>query len=182
MKPFFVIFVLVNVMRYLVFPALFILAVVSCKPSRVQEQPLDFNQVAPMVFRTSLADSIPAKAFKKASLPNVEGIKISYLEGWNVRYFQYEADQSALLKVLGELPISIDDKVYDSHCGRINFEALKETNTANVSALELEQSSFFWSIDPSQYEAFECIKSNTRHSLLLHKKSNTVLHRIEFRS
>lgn len=141
------------------------------------QQTFKFNQ--PVVFYTSLLDTIPKQSVNALHLGHVNGIKVLYPSGQFSSYFEYEADHPELIRTIGSLSFPLDSAVASTTCHTIPFDYVKASGNI-VSSMELENASFFWSIAETEYVAYTCLKSPYKHTLLLSKNSKRVLHRIEF--
>lgn len=164
-----------------VFPFLLGLAIVACKkpPDPVSITDIPQNEKDGfIVFRTSLADSLSAKAMETLNVGKVTGIKIKYLSGHERQYFVYDADERSVIRALSQLKFTPYGKYSDTICRKINPGELT-TMKQSISTAEYENSSFFWDVDAEKFDLYECIKSPYKHTLLVDPKSNRVLHRIE---
>jgi hypothetical protein len=163
----------------LILPTLMILAMFACKKPHLSDNyGIDSNE--PIVFTARLSDSIPAKTFELLQVSEIEGISVKYVhERREVRYFEYDAESERVLSAIRRSPFSIDAQFADTGCRQI---ASNEIHSANhtISSSEKNMANFFWSIKPEEYEVFECVKPFVKHTLLFHKNSTQVLHRIEF--
>lgn len=167
-------------MKY-IFPLLLGLAIASCKKpadSMSAMRPSQNVEDGMIVFRTSLADSLSAKAMETLNVGRVMGIKIKYLSGHERQYFVYEADERSVIRVISQLKFTPYGKYSDTICRKINPGELT-TMKQSISKSEYESSSFFWDVDAEKFDLYECIKSPYKHTLLIDPKSNRVLHRIE---
>lgn len=160
------------------FPLLVIFSLGGCKKPTT-ESTLDYHSVPPIVLSASLRDSIPSKMVKALNLDDVTGIKIQYITGLHTSYFEYEADQNALLQTISQLPFSMRAAVGDIACHRITFQDLNLIKQ-KISTVELENSSSFWTTEQTDFDSYECIKPPFKHTILFHKNSRRILHRIEF--
>ncbi|HEX5168036.1 MAG TPA: hypothetical protein VFW11_02600 [Cyclobacteriaceae bacterium] len=167
-------------MRYLL-PCLFILAALSCKKNEnifeAQKRPADESTEA-IIFYTLLADSLSAKAIDALRVGDVTGIKVKYLSGRECRYFEYDAEKSLVIRTISQLPFTPYSKYSDTLCRKINDEDLTRLRRT-ISSTEYENSSSFWNNDSETVDVYECIKSPFRHTLVIDRKSNHILHRIE---
>jgi hypothetical protein len=157
------------------------MAIVSCKKP---PEPLSEDYAAGMehngavVFYTSLADSLSEKTLETMEIHDVMGVKVKYLSGHENRYFAYEADPDLAIRAISQIPFLPYAKYSDSHCRRISCKDL-EVIRQNISTMELSSSSFFWAALSKLPEAYECIKSPYRHTLLIERESNLIFHRME---
>jgi hypothetical protein len=161
----------------IVISLLLLFALSACKKPMPQGIS-DIRSIPSIVFHTSLADTLPKKTYDALNISNISGLKIKDLQGHDVRYFDYETDTKILLTALSEAPFDRNTILSDTLCRKLSLPELRlSMNT--MSSLETESASFFWTIDPSQYDIYECIKSPFKHNILVHKKSRKVLHRVE---
>ena len=161
-------------------PFLWVLLIIACdrpessKPKNTNSE----NQVDPVVFYTSLEDSIPQTAMQSLHLGRVTGIKVKSIDGNSVSYFEYQANKRDLLRVISQLPFSTHGVVADTLCRRVNYDDYCSLRSL-TSAFEQQKASSFWNIDTALYEVYECIKSPQKHLLVVSKNSDQVYHRIE---
>jgi hypothetical protein len=163
-------------MRSFVFPSLLILSVLTCKKPNL-DTTLPANELNPIVFYASLEDTLPAITYHKLQVEKVIGIKIKNLQGHEVRYFEYECDRNNVLKALSQMPFEKYATLSDTLCRKIDFN---EINIFNISAAELEASSFFWKVNRNGYDVYACIKSPMKHLVFINKSTKRILHRIEY--
>jgi len=131
-----------------------------------------------VVFETSMRDTLPEKVLHRLGLGDQTGIKIQYRNGHYASYFDYQANSKDLLQAISCLPFSKYATRADATYHSFSVTEL-ETLKHLISATELEGASFFWSADLSEYEMYEALKPPFRHTLLINKNSDRVLHRIE---
>jgi hypothetical protein len=163
-------------MRSYFLPLLLLLSIVACKKPNLDAGSLS-NDISPIIFYTSLADTLPAKTYQQLHVDHVTGIKIKDLQGHEVRYFEYQADRDILLKALSHTPFEKYALLSDTVCRRITFN---ELSTINISPAERKASSFFWDSEEDEYEVYACIKSPMKHWVLINRSSRKILHRIEY--
>lgn len=162
----------------LLLSVLICLAITAChQPDRPTINFIEEGNDIPIVFRTSLADSLPDSALKSMQLEPVTGIKIQFLSGKYISYFAYETDMETAVSTISQLPFPMGNSVSDTLCrriSRVDLDTIRET----LSQEELEHSTFFWHPE-SNIEIYDCIKSPFRHTLLLNNNTRQVWHRIE---
>jgi hypothetical protein len=134
--------------------------------------------IPPVVFHTSLHDSIPTMTYEALNVGKVLGIKIKNTGGYDARYFTYEADSKAVLKALAESPFDRSCFIADTLCRKITNEELLLIKKS-LTATELEAANFFWDTEADSFEVYESIKPPLKHQLLVSKISNRILHRVE---
>jgi hypothetical protein len=151
----------------------------ACKKPNASLQADAFADIPPLILRTSLKDTLTKKVLTTLQLNDTEGVKIKYQNGNYASYFTYEADGDALLRAIGSLPFPRYVIKADTVCHAISFRdiALLKKNVTNA---EYEASAFFWDIDATNYDVYECLKPPLRHTLLISKTTRQVLHRAEY--
>ncbi|HTE33397.1 MAG TPA: hypothetical protein VK666_23610 [Chryseolinea sp.] len=150
------------------------------RPSHIDSIPKE-NETAPQVTAVTLKDTLPAqmnKAIENLNLGNVMGIQLRYPSGRAASYFVYHAEKNATLMAISRLPFSKNAGVADAACRPMDgaeWTALR----AQASPSELNAAEFFWDADPNDYVAYECLKTPMRHTLLVNKHTDEIIHRIE---
>ena len=155
---------------------LFLMALGACKKPVLEVRE---KSIPPLILSTSIHDSLPLTAVNALQLSDVVGIKIKHHTGLYSNYFEYRADRDLLLETLSELPFVMQGTVADTQCHPISFEEMARIQE-DLTTIEIENTSFFWTADASSIDVFECIKPPFRHTILVTKNSNRILHRIEF--
>ena len=162
-------------------PLLFISAFFSCQSP--EQKHLSYEQAEnapPLVVYTSLDDTLPKKSMECLHLPHrVLGTKVKYMTGHDASYFEYEADGDDVLSVIGNLPFSMDAVRADTTCLRMDKRHL-DLIREKISAEEYENAPAFWNAG-DEFEIYACTKYPYMHTVLINRKSNQVLHRIEHR-
>jgi hypothetical protein len=163
----------------LIFSGLLVVAIIWCQKP-VYDLEGSNTTMAPIVFYTSLADTLPKRTFEKLGLRDrVVGVKINNLTGMDVRYFQYEADPDVLIKALSETPFDINTQSpADIQCHEITYGDLT-FSFQNVSDAESNYAASFLNSFHEGYEVYECVKSPLKHQVLIQRNTNRVFHRIE---
>lgn len=165
----------------LVLPGLLILSSLTCTKPRRPLSVDEARKVPPIVFYTSLADTLPQKTMDEIGAGDVMGVKIKNLVGEESRYFMYEANAQDVLKALAHMPIRMDSVRADINCSAIEMEHVMNLRT-QISPTESRSSAFFWNIDSDSYQAFECVKDDEWHIVLVHKYSRQILHRVSYQA
>ncbi len=129
---------------------------------------------------TSLADSIPIEYYQQLNVVEKQGIRF-FDKDKVITYLEYETDPQALLKIIASLPFSKFAVRADTVCIETGFYGFATIRNA-ISTEEQEAGSYFWNIEPNDYQVFECIKGYEKHTLLINRDSDQVLHRIEYTS
>ncbi len=155
---------------------LFFSMILLKKPSDPYTYTID--EGAPVVFYTSLADTLPQKALDELDVASTLGIHVRYLSGHDVRYFTYETP-ARVPDIIASLPFHRTANLADTVSRVISYDEVEKIRHT-ISDTELQAASFFWNINPEEFTAFECVKGEMKHNFLIHKISNTVLHRVEY--
>ena len=148
----------------------------ACKKP-VLEVKLDY--IPPLVLSTSVQDSLPAKVVKNLKLDGLTGLRYKYVTGLYSSYFEYYADPTLLFETLSDLPFSINGGMADTRCQPTTFHEF-DLLRQNLTLAEYESESFFWDMDRSEVEIFECLKPPFRHTILVTKRTNRIFHRVQF--
>ncbi|HEY3405798.1 MAG TPA: hypothetical protein VGK59_20580 [Ohtaekwangia sp.] len=159
-----------------IFPVLLIISAFACKKPVDSTYESAFNE--PVIFSTSLDDTISSETLTMLKLNRVNGIKVKYRSGQYASYFEYEADHHFLIRTIGSLPFPMSAVQSDTTCHPLPIRYL-ETVRNTLSETEISGSAF-WSVNPEEYTAYECLKAPFKHTILLSRSTKKVLHRIEF--
>ena len=139
------------------------------------------KSLPPMVMTTSLSDSLPVSAIQFLGLDeHLKGTKIIFGGGRYVKYFEYDADRTVVLTMLSHLPFSKYAQRSDVGAREINFAQL-DVLRSSLKQEEFERAPAFWNADQSQFEIYESVKEPIMHTVLINKKTNRILHRMEYR-
>jgi hypothetical protein len=151
----------------------------ACKKPAASIHDDAYADIPPLILRTSLKDTLTKKVLTTLHLNDTEGVKIKYQNGKYASYFTYEADGDVLLRAIASLPFPRYAIKADTICHAISFRdiALLKKNITNA---EYEASAFFWDVDATKYDVYECFKPPLRHTLLISKTTQQVLHRAEY--
>ncbi len=168
-------------MRSFILPTLLILSIFACKKPSESSSYLPNEYESPEIKLVSLLDTLPSNSLSNLSIQELKGVKATYVTGRYTCYFEYSANQQELLRAINILPFNMNTRLSDTQCRKIDRDfSLNGKRTR--SDQEVESSSFFWNINPEDFTYYECIKSPMRHTILLDKHSNRILHRIEIES
>ncbi len=168
-------------MRSFILPTLLILSIFACKKPSESSSYLLNEYESPEIKLVSLLDTLPSNSLSNLSIQELKGIKATYVTGRYTCYFEYNANQQELLRAINILPFNMNTRLSDTQCRKIDGDfSLYGKRTR--SDKEVASSSFFWNINPEDFTYYECIKSPMRHTILLDKHSNRILHRIEIES
>lgn len=163
----------------LFFSILLILSIVSCKKPSYSTDGFTFDHSVPVLFYTSLADTLPKKTFEELKLHDrVVGIKINNLNGLDVRYFEYQIDADVLISALSKMSFDKREIVADTICRKITSQEM-ELALMQVSAAELACANSFFNSTLAGFDMYECLKSPYRHHVIVDRLTNMVKHRIE---
>lgn len=138
----------------------------------------DSTEPPPLVTTTALADSIPSHILDSIGLADVTGIRLTYPTRPAVNYFVYRCNKHTLKLALSRIPFPISRGMADVTYRLMGFEQLAEIEKQLPSS-EPENAPGFWSCNEEDYEAIECLKPPYRHIILMSRKSDEVLHRVE---
>jgi len=168
-------------MKSFILPALLILSIFACEKPRDTSYLLnEYDQ--PEITNVTLRDTLPKNdVLSNLFIEESKGVKAIYKSGRYTCYFEYKANQQDILKIINTLPFDINTRLSDTQCRKMNQDF--SLNGKRIrSGKEIESSAFFWDINPEDFVYYECIKSPMRHTLLLDKHSNRILHRIDLES
>ena len=97
----------------------------------------------------------------RLSLEQLNGVRILNSDtGKYTYYFEYIANKQDTLRAISALPFLKD-------------------NTA-LTQEERDGTSFFWNARAEDFTFYECYKSPVKHTILLSKTSDRILHKVEF--
>lgn len=160
-------------------PLLFISAFFGCQsPEKKHITYEQAENAPPLVIYTSLDDTLPKKSMQALNLPRVLGTKVKYMTGHYASYFEYEADGDDVLRMIGNLPFSMEAVRADTTCLKMDKRHL-DLIRDKISPQEYENASAFWSAG-DDFEIYACVKYPYLHTVLINRKSNKVLHRVAY--
>jgi hypothetical protein len=168
---------------HLVFPGLLIGGVIlGCQNERRSTtRPINLG-MGEIAMATSLDEMLPEKSVRALGLKeSVSGFKVTHPGGAFVTYFEYDANSNDVLTMLAHSPFSMYAAKSDTTARTISFSEL-EALRQYVTAEEFENAAAFWTATAEDFEAFECVKAPLRHTVLVHKRTRKVLHRIEYQA
>lgn len=132
---------------------------------------------SPTFKHISLYDTLPKKAVDYLSAIEINGVRATYQSGRSTSYLEYKADPMRVLFAVQSIPFAMHEGG-DTMC-----RDMDQNFTLNgqrvLSKEEKTQASFFWNINPEEFVYYECLKGTQRHTILVSKTSNRILHRIE---
>jgi hypothetical protein len=170
-------------MKYAITLSMFIiLAGAACKkPSHETAARVDQNEITaipPVFSQILLKDTLPAWAVNDLHALDIHGVKVQYFNGAHASYFEYTGgNPTAVVRTISMLPFHKRAMLADTTCHRIPYTALLALKE-KLSPEELNRTNAFWSADPFEFDAYECIKPPLKHTILLSKTSSRVFHRI----
>lgn len=164
---------------FIIIIPLLLLFTVACKKPAASIHEDAFADIPPLILRTSLKDTLTRKALTTLQLNDAEGVKVKYQNGNYASYFSYEADRDVLLQAIGSLPFPRYAIKADTVCYPITYRDIALLKQS-VTGAEYEASSFFWNVDATEYDIYQCLKPPLRHTLLISKNTKQVLHRTEY--
>jgi len=165
------------------FQGLFIVALFACERPADTTYASEWNESEkPTMYAVSLYDTLPAKLISGIAIHEIHGIKASYASGRSTCYFEYDANAKDILQAISRLPFKRLDMAVADTLVREPDTTFSLGGKRLLSETELKASDFFWNIQPDQFTYYECLKSPARHTLLIHKKTGRILHRIEYHS
>lgn len=133
--------------------------------------------VPPLVLYTGLHDTLPESAITALGLTTpVTGIKFLLASGRYASYYEYQADPEQVLSVVSALPFSRSTIQADVTYRRISYRDLAVLRS-EIPSGELERTAYFWDAAQHEIEIYESIKPPLRHTLLINRTTNQVMHR-----
>ncbi|NJM26710.1 MAG: hypothetical protein HC859_15760 [Bacteroidia bacterium] len=142
--------------------------------------PVVFNGLADGIEEVNLADTLPASVYSAlATVKQVHGVRIRYADGTSSYYFEYETDHEKLLTAVGHSGFAAYARLADTRCREISFDDAHTDYKRGMTSLQAEETSFFRNINRTDYNFFECVKTPLKHTLVLDKRSNRTLHRVD---
>lgn len=167
-------------MRAFILPTLLVFSIFACtKPVDTSFLPNEYER--PEIRLVTLRDTLPNSSFSNLSIQELKGVKATYVTGRYTCYFEYNANQQEVLRAIDILPFDINTRLSDTQCRKMDSD-FSLSGKHILSNQEINSSAFFWNINTEDFIYYECIKSPMRHTILLDKHSNRVLHRIEIES
>lgn len=126
--------------------------------------------------------SVEQEVFGDAKFPleQLNGVKILNPDtGRFTYYFEYIASKPDTLHRIAALPFLKDNRPSSLTCERMNSNS-NPLDGAALSQTERDATSFFWDARADEFTFYECYKSPVKHTLLLSKTSDRILHKVEF--
>lgn len=94
-------------------------------------------------------------------------------------YFEYIANKQDTLRRIASLPFLKDNRPSSLAC-EVMYSPLNPLDNSALTQEELDATSFFWNARADEFTFYECYKSPVKHTLLLSKTSDHILHKVEF--
>jgi hypothetical protein len=113
-------------------------------------------------------------------LRQLNGVKILNPDTGNYTYyFEYIANKPDTLRRISALPFLKDNRPSSLTCELMNAP-LNPLDDASLTQEERDATSFFWNAHAEEFIFYECYKSPVKHTLLLSKTTDRILHKVEF--
>jgi hypothetical protein len=132
---------------------------------------------SPTFKHISLYDTLPENVVNYIAATEINGVRAMYSSGRHTSYLEYEADPMRVLFAVQSIPFAMHEGG-DTLCRDMNQKFSLSGNRV-LSKEEQQQASFFWNMNPDEFVYYECLKGSQRHTILVSKNSNRILHRIE---
>lgn len=114
-----------------------------------------------------------------AKINQLHGVKVvDRATGKFTYYFEYIANKQDTLRRVAALPFLKDNRI-SSLSIELMESALNPLDGSVLSQEEREATSFFWEVEAEEFIFYECYKSPVKHTLLISKTSDRILHKIE---
>lgn len=112
-------------------------------------------------------------------LQQINGIKIINSDtGKLTYYFEYIANKQDTLRRIAAMPFLKDNRKSSTACELMNTK-LDPLDHRDLTQEERDATSFFWNAQADEFTFYECYKSPVKHTLLLSKTSDRILHKVE---
>ncbi len=125
--------------------------------------------------------SVEQEVFGNAdfALRQLNGVRILNTDtGKYTYYFEYIANKQDTLRRIGALPFLKDNRPSSLACELMNAP-LNPLDDSALTREERDATSFFWDARADEFIFYECYKSPMKHTLLLSKTSDRILHKVE---
>lgn len=114
------------------------------------------------------------------NLKQLNGVKVINPDtGRYTYYFEYIANKQDTLRRVAALPFLKDNRPSSLMCELMNAP-LNPLDDSGLTAEARDAASFFWDARADEFTFYECYKSPVKHTLLLSKTSDRILHKVEF--
>lgn len=152
-----------------------LLAYTGCqKPKHIDAEILTDDLTA-SVTEVSMNDTMPAKYIQLLNLGKTSGLQFNYGDRHLRTYFEYHGDKRNVLDALAQLGFSKNSALADTKCRPLDPSQFLDMRAVTRDE-ERNQADFFWGIEPDAYEIYECLKTPSRHLVLIDKNSDRILH------
>lgn len=94
-------------------------------------------------------------------------------------YFQYIANKQDTLRTIASLPFLLKDNRPSSLACELMTISGNPLDNSKLAQAEKNASAFFWTANAEEFTFYECYKSPVKHTLLLSKTSDRILHKVE---
>jgi hypothetical protein len=125
--------------------------------------------------------SVQHEIFGNTGVPlqQLNGVKIFNADtGRFTYYFEYIANKQDTLRRIAALPF-----LKDNRRTSLSYQLLDSFENpldgSKLSKEEYEASSFYWDARGEEFTFYECYRSPMKHTILLSKNSDRVLHKVE---
>ena len=114
-----------------------------------------------------------------ADIQQLNGVKVrDSRTGKFVYYFEYIANKQDTLRRISAMPF-----LKDNRTSSLSVELMESSSNpldgSTLSQEERDATSFFWNAKGEEFTFYECYKSPVKHTLLLSKTSDKILHKVE---
>ena len=136
-----------------------------------------------MYFGIPITDASVAHEFfsdQDFQVQQLHGVKIVNPDTGKVTYyFEYIANKQDTLRRIAALPFLKDNRPSSLACELMN-SSVDPLDNAALTQEERDVTAFFWQSRAEDFIFYECYKSPVKHTLLLSKTSDRILHKVEF--
>ncbi len=113
-------------------------------------------------------------------LQQLNGVKILNLDtGKYTYYFEYIANKQDTLRNINALPFLKDNRPSSLVCELMN-SLVNPLDNSSLTQEQRDATSFFWDARVDEFVFYECYKSPVKHTVLLSKTSERILHKVEY--
>jgi hypothetical protein len=113
-------------------------------------------------------------------IEQLHGIRIDDQQtGKYAYYFEYVANKQDTLRRISTLPFLKDNRLSSTNCMLMESDSNPLIEKSIHSEVR-EATAFFWNTDADEFTFYECYKSPVKHTVLLSKTSDRILHKVEF--
>lgn len=114
------------------------------------------------------------------NVKQLNGVKIVNPDTGKVTYyFEYIANKQDTLRRISVMPFLKDNRQSSLSC-ELMTSSLNPLDNSALTQEERDATSFFWNARAEDFIFYECYKSPVKHTLLLSKTSDLILHKVEF--